>query len=87
MVREYDRLFKVEAPGTSEEVDFLDEVNENSLHINDKAMMEPALKDYQVGETVQFMRIGYFSIDQDSTSDKMVFNRTVTLRDGWKNKK
>jgi len=85
-VREYDRLFKVEAPGTTEGVDFLDEVNESSLHLNDNALMEPALQEYSVGDTVQFMRIGYFSIDEDSSSDRMIFNRTVTLRDSWKNK-
>lgn len=85
-VREYDRLFKVDAPGTTEGVDFLDEVNENSLSINENALMEPALLNYQVGDVVQFMRIGYFAIDQDSTKDKLVFNRTVTLRDGWKKK-
>ena len=85
-IREYDRLFKVDAPGTTDGVDFLDEVNEASLHLNENALMEPALQDYLAGTTVQFMRIGYFSIDQDSTPEKMVFNRTVTLRDGWKNK-
>lgn len=86
-VREYDRLFTVEAPGTSDGVDFLDEVNESSLRINENAFMEPALKEYSVGDTVQFMRIGYFSIDEDSTEDRTIFNRTVTLRDSWKNKK
>ena len=83
-VREYDRLFKVESPGNSDEVEILDEINEHSLEVNEDAVMEPALKNYKIGETVQFMRIGYFSIDEDSTEDKMIFNRTVTLRDGWK---
>ena len=83
-VREYDRLFTVDAPGTTEGVDFLDEVNENSLTINTKAVMEPAMMNHAIGTTVQFMRIGYFRIDEDSTRDKYVFNRTVLLRDNWK---
>ncbi len=83
-IREYDRLFKTEAPGTTEGVDFLDEVNEKSLVINKKAYMEPALHTYPKGETVQFMRIGYFRIDEDSTNDEFIFNRTVLLRDSWK---
>jgi len=83
-VREYDRLFKVNAPGTTEGVDYLDEVNEKSLTINTEAVMEPALKDYKIGSTVQFMRIGYFRIDEDSSNDRMIFNRTVLLRDSWK---
>lgn len=83
-VREYDRLFKVEAPGNDDEIDIVDEVNENSLFINSSALMEPALADYAVGETVQFMRIGYFCVDSDSTPDNMIFNRTVALRDSWK---
>ncbi len=86
-VREYDRLFKVEAPGVTPDVDFLDEVNEASLKVNENAFMEPALKSYHPGDTVQFMRIGYFSVDEDSSSDRLIFNRTVTLRDSWKNKK
>lgn len=86
-INEYDRLFKVEAPGTTEGVNFLDEVNENSLNINEKAFMEPALKNYPIGSTVQFMRIGYFRIDEDSTNNKFIFNRTVLLRDSWKKNK
>lgn len=83
-IREYDRLFKVEAPGTTENVDFIDEVNENSLKINSSAFMEPAMKNYPIGDTVQFMRIGYFRIDEDSTENNFIFNRTVLLRDSWK---
>ncbi len=85
-VREYDRLFSSEAPGTTDGVDFIDEVNENSLTINENAFMEPAFKDYTIGTTVQFMRIGYFRIDEDSTPNNYIFNRTVLLRDSWKKK-
>lgn len=83
-IRNYDRLFKVEAPGTTEGIDFMDELNENSLSINTNAFMEPALADYKVGDTVQFMRSGYYRMDEDSNDAEIIFNRTVSLRDSWK---
>ena len=46
-------------------------------------MVEPSLKDAKVGDQVQFERIGYFRVDEDSTSSDLVFNRTITLRDNW----
>jgi glutaminyl-tRNA synthetase len=81
-VRLYDRLFTVPSPDTHKEKDFMEFINPDSLKVI-TAMAEPAMKNLQVGETVQFQRIGYFSVDPDTTDEKMVFNRTVTLRDTW----
>ncbi len=81
-VRLYDRLFRVEAPGTSEEVSFLDEVNPASLQTV-TAMGEPYLVDAKVGDRVQLERVGYFCLDPDTTPDQLVWNRTVTLKDSW----
>ena len=81
-VRLYDRLFQVENP-QSEEGDFKDYINPNSLHIIKTAYIEPDLANANPGIPVQFMRKGYFTLDKYSTADKLVFNRTVTLKDGW----
>ncbi len=81
-VRLYDRLFTVPSPDTDKEKDFMEFVNTDSLETI-TAMAEPAMKELQVGETVQFQRLGYFCVDPDTTQDNMVFNRTVTLRDTW----
>lgn len=80
-VRDYDRLFKVENPGA--ENDFLEDYNEASLQVISHAKMEAAAAKYQPGDTLQFMRIGYYAVDPESTADKLVFNRTVTLKDTW----
>jgi glutaminyl-tRNA synthetase len=82
-VRLYDRLFTDEAPDGHKDKDFLDFINPKSLEII-TGYVEPHLKTVSTGKTVQFMRIGYFSIDKDTTDEKLVFNRTVTLRDNWK---
>ncbi|QTV06445.1 glutamine--tRNA ligase/YqeY domain fusion protein [Faecalibacter bovis] len=81
-IREYDRLFTVEAPDAEKDVDFLQYVNPNSLTVK-QGFAEPALKDAKVEDKFQFQRIGYFALDKDSTEDKLVFNRTVTLKDTW----
>ncbi|WP_370088153.1 glutamine--tRNA ligase/YqeY domain fusion protein [Ekhidna sp.] len=81
-VREYDRLFKTENLNTIED-DFKNHLNPDSLTINKKAVVEPSLKDAKVGDQMQFERIGYFRVDEDSTPDNLVFNRTITLRDNW----
>jgi glutaminyl-tRNA synthetase len=81
-VRLYDRLFKVEDP-QSEEGDFKDYINPLSLDIIPDALAEPSLKNAKPLDKFQFMRKGYFCVDKDSTSDKIVFNRTVTLKDSW----
>ncbi|HUM65642.1 MAG TPA: glutamine--tRNA ligase/YqeY domain fusion protein, partial [Chitinophagaceae bacterium] len=82
-VREYDRLFKVEDP-SSEEGDFKDYINPDSLKIVKTAFAEPALKNAKFEERYQFIRKGYFTLDPDSSTSGMVFNKTVGLKDSWK---
>ncbi|WP_172919553.1 glutamine--tRNA ligase/YqeY domain fusion protein [Capnocytophaga canis] len=79
--RIYDRLFTVAEPDRQEK-DFLEYVNPDSLKVT-TAYVEPSLKDAKVGEGFQFQRLGYFSLDPDSTSEKLVFNKTVGLKDTW----
>ncbi len=82
-VRLYDRLFKVDDP--SAEDDFKQFINPASLQIIHKAIMEPALADAQPGDSYQFIRKGYFCLDSKlSAPGKLIFNRTVTLKDNWK---
>lgn len=82
-VRLYDRLFQVEDP-SSEEGDFKSFINPNSLEIIPHAKIEASLKDAKMGEHFQFIRKGYFTLDSKySTANKLVFNRTVTLKDTW----
>ena len=81
--RVYDRLFTTEQPDAEKETDFLEFINPESLKVV-TAYAEPALKEVEVGEPLQFQRIGYFTKDQDSTDSKLVFNRTVTLKDSYK---
>ncbi|WP_425389591.1 glutamine--tRNA ligase/YqeY domain fusion protein [Ekhidna sp.] len=81
-VREYDRLFKTENLNTIED-DFKNHLNPDSLNVNKNAVVEPSLKEAKVGDQMQFERIGYFRVDEDSTEDNLVFNRTITLRDNW----
>jgi glutaminyl-tRNA synthetase len=81
-VRLYDRLFRVEDP-SSEQGDFKDYINPNSLHEIKTAFAEPALKKAKFEERYQFLRKGYFCLDKDSGTSGMVFNRTVTLKDSW----
>ncbi|WP_426669881.1 glutamine--tRNA ligase/YqeY domain fusion protein [Mucilaginibacter sp. McL0603] len=81
-VRLYDRLFQVDDP-SNEDGDFKEYLNPNSLHILPKTYIEPDLANAEVGKGYQFMRKGYFTLDKHSTPDKLVFNRTVTLKDGW----
>lgn len=82
-VRIYEKLFTVEQPDAEKETDFLEFINPESLKTV-QGFAEPALKDVEVGEPLQFQRIGYFTKDQDSTEEKLVFNRTVTLKDSFK---
>lgn len=81
-VRLYDRLFKVEDVANAEG-DFKDHINPDSLTILSNAYAEPALANDASNQAFQFLRKGYFVQDQDSTSSKLVFNRTVTLKDSW----
>jgi glutaminyl-tRNA synthetase len=80
--RLYDRLFQVEDP-SNEEGDFKEYINPDSLQVIRGAYIEPDLEHAEVGRGYQFIRKGYFILDKDSSSDMLVFNRTVTLKDGW----
>ncbi|HEX6193692.1 MAG TPA: glutamine--tRNA ligase/YqeY domain fusion protein [Chitinophagaceae bacterium] len=81
-VRLYDRLFKVEDP-SSEEGDFKDYVNPDSLQVIKAVYAEPALMNAKFDEAYQFIRKGYFVLDKDSSTSGMVFNKTVGLKDAW----
>ena len=83
-VRLYDRLFTVENPlSVVDGKDFTDTINPNSLEVLKGCKLEPALASAQPGERFQFERLGYFCVDSDSSTDEMVFNRTIALRDTW----
>lgn len=81
-VREYDRLFIDEAPDSHQDKDFMEFINPKSLKVIE-AFVEPSLKEAKIGERFQFQRLGYFNVDNDSTSSQLVFNKTVGLRDSW----
>ncbi|KUO62354.1 glutamine--tRNA ligase [bacterium BRH_c32] len=86
-IRLYDRLFNVEDPASEKDKDYLELLNTNSLVVLEGAKLEPSLKDAKVGEHYQFERTGYFCVDSKYSSEhKLVFNRTVTLRDSWTKK-
>ena len=81
-VRLYDRLFSVENP-SADERDFRELINAGSLEVKTNCYVEEYLKDAQPLDRFQFQRIGYFNVDSDSTAEKLVFNRTVSLKDSW----
>ena len=81
-VRLYDRLFTDPSPDTHKDKDFMDFINPDSLKVI-TGYGEPSLKDLNLEDTVQFQRLGYFTVDPETTQEKMVFNRTVGLRDSW----
>jgi glutaminyl-tRNA synthetase len=85
-VRLYDRLFNVSSPDQDKDVDFKSFINSNSLK-EIEAYVEPSLIDSRPGESYQFQRLGYFVTDLDSTSEQLLFNKTVGLRDNWAKKK
>ncbi len=84
-VRVYDRLFNVEDPtaGEKDGGDFRNHLNPDSLRVFANAKLEASLADAKLGESFQFERQGYFTLDPDSQASKVVFNRAVTLRDSW----
>jgi glutaminyl-tRNA synthetase len=84
-VRLYDRLFIDEAPDSHKEKTFLEFKNSNSLEIV-KGFVEPSLVSSTVGDNFQFQRLGYFNTDKDSREGKLVFNKTVGLKDAWEEK-
>ncbi len=81
-VRLYDRLFTDESPDTHKDKDFMEFVNPNSLEVI-TGFLEPSLKEAKAGDQMQFQRLGYFCVDPDTSEDKLVFNKTVGLRDTW----
>ncbi len=80
-VRLYDRLFRSENP--EESGDFLADLNPDSLRVIERAKLEPSVRNLPPSAHVQFERLGYFCLDPDSTHERLVFNRTVTLKDTW----
>lgn len=84
-VRSYDRLFLEEAPDSHKDRDYMEFVNPDSLETI-TAFVEPSLRSAKIGTQFQFQRLGYFNVDDDSTSEKLVFNKIVGLRDSWAKK-
>ena len=83
-VRLFDRLFMTENPTRTEDgQDFTDNLNPDSLEVRPTCYVEPSMKGVEVGSVVQFERLGYFCVDTDSSDEKLVLNRTITLRDTW----
>ncbi|MBQ9655865.1 MAG: glutamine--tRNA ligase/YqeY domain fusion protein [Prevotella sp.] len=82
-VRLYDRLFSIENPGADER-DFRELLNPQSLTVLNGCYVEPYLKEKKPGDFLQFQRIGYFTPDLDSTPDRLIFNKTVGLKDTWR---
>jgi glutaminyl-tRNA synthetase len=82
-VRDYDRLFAVENP-SAEEGDFRDLLNPDSLKIRENVKIEPwGAGQSKPGDHFQFTRLGYYTVDPDSTDEKLVFNKTIGLKDTW----
>jgi glutaminyl-tRNA synthetase len=82
-VRDYDRLFSVENP-SAEEGDFRDLLNPDSLKVRENVMVEPWLaNNAKSGDKFQFQRLGYYTVDYDSTAEKLIFNKTIGLKDTW----
>ena len=84
-VRLYDRLFIDEAPDSYKDKNFLDFINPDSLTVV-KGFVEPSLQTAVAGDKFQFQRLGYFNVDKDATASKLVFNKTVGLKDAWEEK-
>lgn len=82
-VRIYDHLFAADDPEEEDGRDFTEKLNPDSLEVLTNCMVEPVLKNASIGERFQFLRQGYFCVDPDSSNEKLVFNRIVSLRDTW----
>lgn len=82
-VRQYDRLFSVAEPTKEEDKDYLELLNPNSLEVLENVYVEPGLVNAKPGQQLQFMRKGYYCVDQESTPEHPVFNLTVSLKDSW----
>ena len=85
-IRSYDRLFLDEAPDSHQDKEFMDFINPNSLTVSE-AFVEPSLAQAKTGEHYQFQRLGYYNVDDDSTKERLIFNKTVGLRDTWAKQK
>ena len=85
-IREYDRLFMHEAPDSDKDKDFIEFLNPNSLSVK-TGYLEPSLAKVEAGEQFQFQRLGYFVVDEDSSTEGLIFNKTVGLRDSWAKQK
>jgi len=85
-VRLYDRLFVDEDPGGHKDIDYKDFINPESLKTLEDVYIEPSIVGTKASDKFQFERKGYFCVDSDSTENKLIFNRTVTLRDIWAKK-
>ena len=81
--RLYNHLFTVEEPDSDSEKDFTEFLNPESMVVVDPIYIEPSVKGAKPGHIYQFERLAYFAVDPDSTEEKLVFNRSVTLRDQW----
>jgi len=82
-VRLYDRLFSDEEPDGHKDIDFKEFMNHDSLQVLSKCYVEPFVKGAKALDHFQFERLGYFNVDPDTTPEKLVFNRTVQLKDTW----
>mgnify|MGYP000743029816 CR=1 FL=1 len=81
-IRVYDRLFTDATPDAHKDKDFMEFINPDSLHVI-TGYMEPSVKTAKAGDRFQFQRLGYYTVDTDSSADQIVFNKTVGLRDTW----
>lgn len=86
-IREYDRLFLDEAPDSHEDKSFMELINPDSLKVIKEAYVEPFLQDAKLDDKFQFQRLGYFTLDKDTTPGQLIFNKTVGLRDSWTRQK
>jgi len=82
----YDRLFTDPTPTSHEDKDYTEFINPESVEVIENAKLEPYLKEVKPSDTLQFIRTGYFVKDIESTEDKLIFNRTVAMRDTWAKK-
>ena len=82
-IRVYDRLFLDEAPDNHIDKNFMEFINPHSLEVIKGAYVEPFLKEARLGDRFQFQRLGYFALDVDATTDHLIFNKTVGLKDSW----
>jgi len=85
-VRLYDRLFNDEDPAGHKDTDFKEFLNPDSLEILPNCKLEPSLATAKPEDKFQFQRLGYFCVDKESSADKLIFNRTVSLKDSWAKK-